>query len=209
MPTYARADEVFVSGHGAVVRTDDGREFLDFLAGIAVNALGHNHAQLTAAMHDQVDKTIHLSNLFRHPHTEDVARRLCAHTGMAAAFFTNSGAESIECAMKIARKAMHIRGQHERTSFIALEGAFHGRTLGALSLTHHEAYRAPFGPLLKVDWVPPEDSQALEATIRSQQPAALFIEPIQGEGGVRALSREFLQTARAICTETGTLLVHD
>lgn len=209
MPTYARADETFVDGAGAIVRTADGREFLDFLAGIAVSALGHNHPRLTAALHDQIDKVVHLSNLFRHPHTETVATRLCAQTGMAAAFFTNSGAESVECAMKIARKAMHGRGDDNRTSFVALEGAFHGRTMGALSLTHNEAYRAPFAPLQDVHWVAPDDIDALSTTIRQRQPAALFVEPIQGEGGVRELSRKFLQAARAICTETGTLLVHD
>lgn len=209
MATYARADEVFVDGAGAVVRTADGREFLDFLSGIAVSALGHNHPRLTAALHDQLDKVVHLSNLFRHQHTESVATRLCQHTGMAAAFFTNSGAESVECAMKIARKAMQVRGSAHRTSFVALEGAFHGRSMGALSLTHNEAHRAPFAPLLEVHWVAPNDVGALQSTIRERQPAALFLEPIQGEGGVRELSREFLQAARAICTETDTLLVHD
>lgn len=209
MPTYARADEVFTSGDGAIVRTADGREFLDFLAGIAVNALGHNHQKLNAALHDQIDKVVHLSNLFRHDHTESVATRLCAHTGMAAVFFTNSGTESVECAMKIARKAMHVRGTPERTAFVALEGAFHGRTLGALSLTHNEAYRAPFAPLQAVQWVPPEDVDALQAALQQTRPAALFLEPIQGEGGIRELSGEYLQAARSLCTATGTLLVHD
>jgi len=209
MPTYARADEVFVSGDGAVVRTEDGREFLDFLAGIAVSALGHNHPGLTAALRDQVGQAVHLSNLFRHPYTEDVAGRLCAQTSMAAAFFTNSGAESIECAIKIARKAMHRSGNPDRNSLVALEGAFHGRTMGALSLTHNEAYRSPFAPLLEVDWVAPNDLEALQSTIRAKRPAALFVEPIQGEGGIQELSSEFLHAARAVCTETGTLLVHD
>lgn len=209
MPTYARADEVFVDGDGAIVRDRDGREYLDFLAGIAVNALGHGHARMTAELQDQVGKVMHVSNLFRHPYTETVATRLCQHTGMAAAFFTNSGTESVECAMKIARKAMHRAGTPERTSFVALEHAFHGRSLGALSLTHNEQYRAPFAPLLDVTWVAPNDPTALAATIRAQRPAALFLEPIQGEGGIGELSREFLQTARAVCTETGTVLVHD
>ncbi|MGK0264325.1 MAG: acetylornithine/N-succinyldiaminopimelate aminotransferase, partial [Planctomycetota bacterium] len=209
MPTYARADEVFVDGDGAIVRDRDGREYLDFLAGIAVNALGHGHARMTAELQDQVGKLMHVSNLFRHPYTETVATRLCQHTGMAAAFFTNSGTESVECAMKIARKAMHRAGTPERTSFVALEHAFHGRSLGALSLTHNEQYRAPFAPLLDVTWVAPNDPATLAATIRSQRPAALFLEPIQGEGGIGELSREFLQTARAVCTETGTVLVHD
>jgi len=209
MPTYARADEVFASGDGAILRTADGREFLDFLAGIAVNALGHNHPRLNKALHEQIDQLVHVSNLFRHPHTETVSTRLCAYTDMAAAFFTNSGTEAVECAMKIARKTMHSRGTAHRTSFVALEGAFHGRTMGALSLTHNEAYRAPFAPLQEVHWVPPDDIEALQTVLRQRQPAALFIEPIQGEGGINELSHEYLQAARAICTETGTLLVHD
>lgn len=209
MPTYARADEVFVDGHGAVLRDADGRNHLDFLSGIAVTALGHAHPKLTAALQDQVAKVAHLSNLFRHPYTEDVAGRLCAHTGMHKAFFTNSGAESIECALKIARKAMHVAGTPERTSFVAIEGAFHGRTLGALSLTHTEKYRKPFAPLLDVTWVPPGDIDALTAALREQRPAGLVLEPIQGEGGIRELPGAFLQAARALCNETGTVLIHD
>lgn len=209
MKTYARADEVFVSGHGAVLQDSTGREFLDFLAGIAVSALGHGHAGLAAALRDQVGKVVHLSNLFRHPYTEQVATRLCTLTDMAAAFFTNSGTEALECALKLARKAMHVRGTPQRTSFVALEGGFHGRTLGSLSLTHNEKYRKPFLPLQQCTWVAPEDSDALARTLREQQAAALVIEPVQGEGGIRELSTGFLQRARELCTETGTLLVHD
>lgn len=209
MKTYARADEVFVDGHGAVLRDRDGREFLDFLAGIAVSALGHGHAGLQRELSDQVGRIVHLSNLFRHPYTEQVATRLCQLTGMAASFFTNSGAEAMECALKLARKAMHLRGTPQRTSFVALEQGFHGRTLGALSLTWNAKYRAPFQPLQQCSWVPPEDRDALARTLREQQPCALVIEPIQGEGGIRALSAQYLQAARELCDETGTILVHD
>jgi acetylornithine/N-succinyldiaminopimelate aminotransferase len=209
MKTYARADEVFVAGQGAVLHDSSGREFLDFLAGIAVSALGHGHAGLATALRDQVGKVVHLSNLFRHPFTEQVATRLCAHTGMGAAFFTNSGTEAIECALKLARKAMHVRGTPERTSFVALEAGFHGRSLGALSLTCNEKYRKPFVPLQQVTWVPPEDIGALRSALTTQRPAALVLEPIQGEGGIRELSADFLGAARALCSETGTLLVHD
>lgn len=209
MKTYARADEVFVGGRGAVLVDSTGREFLDFLAGIAVSALGHGHAGLAASLRDQVGKVVHLSNLFRHPFTEQVATRLCARTGMAAAFFTNSGTEAVECALKLARKAMHVRGVPQRTSFAALVGGFHGRTLGALSLTWNEKYRKPFLPLQEVHWVEPEDTAALERVLRAQQPAALVLEPIQGEGGIRELSPGFLRAARELCTATGTLLVHD
>jgi acetylornithine/N-succinyldiaminopimelate aminotransferase len=209
MKTYGRAAEVFVGGHGAVLTDSTGAEYLDFLAGIAVSALGHGHAELTRALRDQVGKVVHLSNLFRHPYTEQVAVRLCALTDMAAAFFTNSGTEAMECAMKLARKAMHVRGTPERTSFVALEGGFHGRSLGALSLTWSEKYRKPFQPLQQVSWVAPEDTAALARVLERERPAALVLEPIQGEGGIRALSTEFLRAARELCTATGTLLVHD
>jgi predicted acetylornithine/succinylornithine family transaminase len=209
MKTYNRADEVFVAGRGAVLQDSTGREFLDFLAGIAVSALGHGHGALTAALRDQVGRIVHLSNLFRHPYTEQVATRLCRLTDMAAAFFTNSGTEGVECALKLARKAMHNRGTPQRTSFVALEGGFHGRSLGALSLTWNEKYRKPFVPLQQVTWVAPEDTQALARVLQTEQPAALVIEPIQGEGGIRELSEAFLRAARELCTSTGTILVHD
>jgi acetylornithine/N-succinyldiaminopimelate aminotransferase len=209
MKTYARADEVFVDGRGAVLVDSTGREYLDFLAGIAVNALGHGHPGLAAALRDQVGRVVHLSNLFRHPYTEQVATRLCARTDMAAAFFTNSGTEAVECALKLARKAMHVRGTPGRTSFVAVEGAFHGRSLGALSLTWSEKYRKPFEPLQKVTWVPPDDADALEAALEQHRPAAFVCEPVQGEGGVRELRRDYLHAARELCTTSGTLLVHD
>jgi len=209
MPTYARADEVFVAGEGAALRDANGREYLDFLGGIAVTALGHAHPRLTAELQDQMGRVTHLSNLFRHPYTEPVASKLCELAEMDRAFFTNSGAESIECALKIARKAMQQRGEPQRTSFLALEGGFHGRTTGALSLTHASSYREPFGPLLDVAWTPPDDVDALARAIREQRPAALVMEPIQGEGGIRPLSGEFLRAARALCDETGAALVHD
>jgi acetylornithine/succinyldiaminopimelate/putrescine aminotransferase len=164
---------------------------------------------VSATLQDQLGQVTHLSNLFRHSYTEDVAARLCAHSGMQKAFFTNSGAEAVECALKLARKAMRARGEPERTSFVALEGGFHGRTMGALSLTHAASYRAPFGPLLDVRWVAPDDEQGLRAALQERRAAGLVLEPIQGEGGIRALSGAFLRAARALCTETSTVLIHD
>ncbi|MFK7742669.1 MAG: aspartate aminotransferase family protein [Planctomycetota bacterium] len=203
MPTYARHDDMFVAGKGAVLHTDDGREVLDFLCGIAVTALGHSHDKLTQALRDQVGKLTHVSNLLRHPLTESVATRLCKQTDMHAAFFCNSGAEAIECALKIARR------KSERRPFLALQGGFHGRTFGALSLTHTERYRAPFAPLLDVDWIAANDIQALTAALQSRKYAALVLEPIQGEGGIRPLSALFLHAARKLCSATDTALVHD
>lgn len=208
MKTYARAEEVFVDGAGAELRDAQGNVYLDCLAGIAVSALGHAHPGMVAALREQVGKVVHLSNLFRHPYTELVATRLCRLTGMAAAFFTNSGTEAIECALKLARRAQRNRS-HDRTSFVALEAGFHGRTMGAVSLTHNEKYRKPFGPLLQVHWVPPDDSKALARALEQHEPAALVLEPIQGEGGIRALDEDYLRTARELCTRTGTLLIHD
>ncbi|MEM7203094.1 MAG: acetylornithine transaminase [Planctomycetota bacterium] len=209
MPTYHRADEVFVAGDGAVLRTAEGREFLDFLGGIAVSALGHAHPVLVEALRDQVGRALHVSNLYHHPLAEPVAAMLAEATGLDTVFFCNSGAEAVETALKIARKHHHLRGEAGRTGFAALCGGFHGRTAGALSVTHKPEYRAPFGPLLEgVTFVQPEDSIGLETAL-AQRPAALILEPIQGEGGIRALSADFLRLARAACDATGTVLIHD
>ncbi|MBL8863173.1 MAG: acetylornithine transaminase [Planctomycetes bacterium] len=209
LKTYLRAPEVFVEGRGATLYDADGRTWIDFLSGIAVSALGHGHARLAAAIADQATRAIHVSNLFRHPYTEEVAARLARLTGLEAVFFANSGAEANEAALKLARKFQRTAGRPERSSFLALEGAFHGRTLGALSLTHNEKYRQPFGPLLECRWVPPGDAGRLEAALVEERPAALFVEPIQGEAGVRDVPLDYLRAARELCTRTGTVLVHD
>lgn len=208
LPTYRRRDDVFVSGQGALLRDAAGKEWLDMIGGIAVSALGHGHPRLVAALQSQVAGLLHVSNLYRHPHTSAVASLLAELTGMAAAFFSNSGSEANECALKIARKAQVMRGQPERSSFVALNGSFHGRTLGALSVTAPEAYRRPFGPLLEVEFVEPEDLTALESALAAK-PAALILEPIQGEGGLRRLSASFLRSARELCDQSGSLLIHD
>ncbi|HEV8113734.1 MAG TPA: acetylornithine/succinylornithine family transaminase [Planctomycetota bacterium] len=211
--TYRRAEEVFVDGDGAEIRDAQGRVFLDFLSGIAVNALGHAHPELVAALQEQVTQLLHVSNLYRHPYTEEVASRIAHLTGLEACFFSNSGAEAVEAALKIARKHQRNEGRPERTGFVALEGSFHGRTFGALSVTHTEKYRAPFEPLLQgVTFVPPGDAAALEkalAPTKGAAPAALILEPIQGESGVRELPFEYLRLARRLCDATGTVLIHD
>lgn len=209
LKTYLRSPEVFVDGSGAEVRDATGRVWLDFLGGIAVSALGHAHPRLSAAIADQAGKAIHFSNLFRHPYTEEVARRVANLTGLQAVYFANSGAEANEAAIKLSRKYQRGVGSPERTSFVALEGAFHGRTTGALSLTHTAKYREPFGPLLECAWVPPGDIAALENALRTRRPAAFFLEPIQGEAGVRDVPFDYMRAARRLCTETGTVLVHD
>lgn len=206
---YIRAEEVFVAGKGAMLMDESGREYLDAFAGIAVNALGHGHPALTAAISDQAGKVLHLSNLYRHAYTEELAVRLAKLTGMAAMFFTNSGTESVELALKLAIKRQRDLGHGERDSFVALENSFHGRSCAALSTTATAAYRQPFSPLLaKTEFVAAEDAAALRLAL-SKKPAALILEPIQGEGGLQVLSAAYLQLARELCDATGTLLIHD
>jgi acetylornithine/succinyldiaminopimelate/putrescine aminotransferase len=210
LSTYKRADEVFVRGEGARLWDKDGRMWLDFLGGIAVSALGHDHPRLVAALSDQLGKLIHTSNLFRHPYTEELATRVARLTGLEAVFFTNSGAEAVEAALKIARKRQRMLGHPERMGFVALEGSFHGRTMGALSVTHTAKYREPFEPLVPgVTFVPADDLVALEEALNRHSPAALIQEPIQGESGVRCLDPQYLRAARRLCSTTGTVLIHD
>jgi predicted acetylornithine/succinylornithine family transaminase len=210
LSTYLRADEVFVRGEGARLWDAEGRQWLDFLGGIAVSALGHNHPRLVPELADQLGRLIHTSNLFRHPYTDEVAARVARLSGMEAVFFTNSGTEAVEAALKISRKRQRQLGRPERSGFVALEGSFHGRTMGALSITHTAKYREPFEPLIPgVRFVAPDDAEALERALVEQPPAALVMEPIQGESGVRCLDPGYLRAARRLCSETGTLLVHD
>jgi predicted acetylornithine/succinylornithine family transaminase len=208
--TYKRQPEVFVRGQGARLWDASGKEYLDFLGGIAVSALGHNHARLVAELSDQLGRLVHVSNLFRHPYTEAVAERVTRLARMEAVFFTNSGTEANEAALKLARKHQRVLGQPHRTGFVALEGSFHGRTLGALSVTHTAKYREPFEPLLPgVTFVPAGDAAALERALFDLRPAALILEPIQGESGVRDLDFAYLRTARELCDRSGSLLIFD
>ncbi len=210
MSTYRRAEEVLVGGRGAQVWDESGRVWLDFLGGIAVSALGHSHPRLVEALRDQAGRLIHVSNLFRHPYTEEVAARLAKLSGLEAVFFTNSGTEANEAALKLARKHHVAAGMPHRRGFVALEGSFHGRTLGSLSVTHTQKYREPFEPLIPgVTFVAPDDEARLAEVMRRERPAALILEPIQGESGVRDLSLSFLRIARALCDETGAVLIHD
>lgn len=207
--TYNRAPDVFVGGRGAELVTSDGRVYLDFLAGIAVSALGHAHPRLARELSDQLGKVVHISNLYRHEYTEEVAARLARLTGLEAVFFTNSGTEAIEAAIKLTRKHFYAQGA-PRAGLIALEGSFHGRSMGSVSLTHTEKYRKPFEPLVPgVEFVAAGDTARLASLLETKRFGALFLEPIQGEQGVRELPHDFLRTARKLCDATGTLLVHD
>jgi predicted acetylornithine/succinylornithine family transaminase len=205
---YRRPDVVFARGSGAWLFDESGRGYLDFISGLGVNSLGHAHPRLAAAIAEQAATLAHTSNLFHHPLQAPVAERLTSLSGMARAFLCNSGTEAIEACLKFARKYWQAQGQ-PRPGFVALEHSFHGRTTGALSITWDAHYREPFGPLLgPITFVSPLDPAALE-TAANETTAAIVVEPIQGEGGVRPLTRDFAAAIARACERTGALLVAD
>jgi acetylornithine/N-succinyldiaminopimelate aminotransferase len=207
--TYRRTPIVLVRGKGVRVFDADGRQYLDLLAGIGVGALGHGHEGLAAAIAEQSREMIHCSNLFFHPLQGQVAERLAKLSGLSRAFFCNSGAEAVEACLKFARRYWFTKGVAGRTEIIAMEGDFHGRTYGALSTTYDEHYRAPFAPLLPdVRFVPVNNPAALRKAV-TERTAAIILEPIQGEGGVRPLSQDFADAVNEVCAATGTLLIAD
>jgi acetylornithine/N-succinyldiaminopimelate aminotransferase len=209
LPTYARVDLAFERGEGAWLFTADGERYLDFTSGVAVNALGHAHPHMVAALTEQAQKLWHVSNLYRIPESERLADRLCALSFADTVFFQNSGAEAIECAIKMARKYQFACGKPERFRIITFEGAFHGRTLAAIAATGNKKYLEGFGPPVEgFDQVPFAD---LEATKKAIGPAtaAILIEPIMGEGGVRVVPHTFLRALRQLCDDHGLLLIFD
>jgi acetylornithine/N-succinyldiaminopimelate aminotransferase len=209
LPTYARIDLAFERGEGAWLITTEGERYLDFGAGIAVASLGYNHPHLVKALHHQADLLWHTSNLFRIPQGERLAQRLCAATFADVVFFTNSGAEALECAIKMARKFHSANGQPERYRIITFEGAFHGRTLATVAATGNPKYLDGFGPKVDgFDQVPFGDHDALKAAI-GPNTGAILIEPIQGEGGIRPIPPHCLKALRALCDEHGLLLIFD
>jgi len=209
LPTYARADLEFDRGEGVYLVTPSGERYLDFGAGIAVNALGHAHPQLIAALTEQAGKVWHTSNIFRIPGQERLAKRLVEATFADTVFFTNSGAEALECAIKMARKYHAVDGHPERYELITLEGAFHGRTLATIAAGGQAKYLEGFGPVTPgFVQVPFGDLKALKAAIGTAT-AGVLLEPIQGEGGIRSIPSEDLRAIRALCDEVGILLVFD
>lgn len=209
MGTYARQPILFVRGQGSRLWDSDGREYLDFLAGIAVVQVGHCHPAIADAIARQAHTLMHVSNLFHNPLQAPLAEQLCRMTGMERAFFCNSGAEANEAALKIARKwGKQKRGQ-DCYEIITFHGSFHGRTLGAVTATAQPKYQAPFTPLVPgFHYCPFNDLEALEALI-SNRTCAIMVEPIQGEGGVQVASTEFLQGLRQRCDEHEILLILD
>jgi len=209
LQTYKRQPVVFVRGSGSRLYDPAGREYLDLVSGIGVASLGHAHPGLTAVIADQAATLLQTSNLYFHPFQAEAAGRLAALSGLERAFFCNSGAEANEACLKFARRYWFTQGATDRTGFVAIEGGFAGRTLGALSVTWDEHYRRPFMPLIEpVTFVSPSSPEALRAAV-TDRTAAIIAEPIRGEGGVQPLTAEFAAAIADACRSTGTLLISD
>lgn len=213
MNTYRRPPVVFTHGRGCRLYDSDGREYLDFLGGIAVNALGHAHPQLVRVIRREAGRAIHLSNLFHNPYQAPLARKLVEWSGLDRVFFTNSGTEAMDGALKLARAYANAKSQNygggEKTRILALENSFHGRTFGALSITYPAKYREPFAPLVPgVEFVRMNDVADLEAKF-DQTVCAFVVETIQGEGGIFPISDAFWRRARELATQHDAALVAD
>ncbi|GIK79628.1 MAG: acetylornithine aminotransferase 1 [Alphaproteobacteria bacterium] len=209
LPTYARADLAFERGEGAWLVSTAGERYLDFTAGVAVNVLGHAHPQLVAALTEQAQKIWHVSNLFRIPEAERLAERLCRESFADTVFFANSGAEALECSIKMARKFHAVQGRPERFRIVTFEGAFHGRTLATLAAGGQKKYLEGFGPVTEgFDQVAFGDFDAAKRAV-GDATAAILIEPVMGEGGVRVVPPQFLKALRELCDQRGLLLMFD
>lgn len=209
LPTYNRAPVAFVRGDGSWLQAEDGSRYLDLGSGIAVNALGHAHPALVQALTDQAQKLWHVSNVYTIPEQQKLAEMLVDRTFADTVFFTNSGTETAELAIKMARKYWYDKGQPERIEIVAFEGAFHGRSTGAIAAAGSEKMVKGFGPLMPgfthIKWA---DHDAIRAAI-TDKTAAVIIEPIQGEGGIRLVPDQCLKGLRDLCDQTGALLIFD
>jgi acetylornithine/N-succinyldiaminopimelate aminotransferase len=209
LPVFARADVAFDRGEGCWLIATNGDRYLDFGSGVAVNGLGHCHPHLVAAMTAQLSKVWHVSNLYKIPDGERLATRLCEASFADVCFFANSGAEAVECAIKMARKYQAASGKSERYRIITFEGAFHGRTLATIAAGGQAKYLEGFGPPVEgFDQVQLGDLEAVKKAI-GPKTAAIMIEPVQGEGGVRAAPNAFLKALRELCDRNGLLLIFD
>ncbi len=209
MGVYSRTPLAFERGEGARLFTTDGEAYLDCLAGIAVNALGHNHPKLVSALKAQAEKLWHVSNIFTIPGQEALAKALTDATFADVVFFTNSGTEAVECAIKTARKYHWARGDRDRVDIIGFDGSFHGRTLAAVNASGNESYLEGFGPRMPGFIQAPFDDMAALKALMGPTTAAVIIEPVQGEGGARSLSEASLQAIRRLCDDVGALLIYD
>jgi predicted acetylornithine/succinylornithine family transaminase len=209
MNTYRRSDMIFTHGRGCYVFDQTGKKYLDFLGGIAVNALGYSYPDLVKTIRREAGRAVHVSNLFHNPFQGPLAAKLAKWSGMDRVFFTNSGSEAVEGALKLARVAAKKSGGAAKTRILALENSFHGRTFGALSITHTLKYREPFEPLVPgVEFVGFNDVADLEAKF-TDDVCAIVIEPLQGEGGIFPVSEEFWKRARELATQHGAALIAD
>lgn len=209
MPVYPRCDVRPVRGEGCYLIGERGERYLDFASGIAVNLLGHGHPHLTKALQDQAATLMHVSNLYGSPQGEAFAQRLVDNTFADTVFFTNSGAEAVECAIKTARRYHYAKGNPHKHDLITFNNAFHGRTLGTISATNQEKMRDGFEPLLPgFSYAPFDDLDAVKALI-NENTAGFLLEPIQGEGGIRPASDEFMQGLRALADEHDLMLILD
>ncbi len=209
LQVYRRMPAVFDRGEGTRVFTSEGRSYLDFISGIGVASLGHGHKDLADAIAAQAQTLLHTSNLFFHPLQTEVAAILADRTGLDRAFFCNSGSEAVETCLKFARRYWFTQGSTGRTKYVAFRHAFHGRTMGALSVTWDDHYRAPFAPLIpNVMFADPDDITGFEALV-DDTTAAIIVEPIQGEGGVRPISAAMASAIEGACARTGALLIAD
>jgi acetylornithine/N-succinyldiaminopimelate aminotransferase len=207
--TFARAPLAFDRGEGSWLITEDGQRYLDFAGGIAVNSLGHGHPKLVAALTEQAGKLWHTSNLYQIPGQTRLAERLVANSFAGKVFFTNSGAEALECAIKTARRYQYVNGRPERFRTITFEGAFHGRTLATIAAGGQQKYLEGYGPKVEgFDQVAFDDIDAAERAI-THETAAILLEPVQGEGGIREFPAQSLKRLRDLCDEHGLLLIFD
>src|SRR5262249_25413619 len=214
LPTYKRQPIVFSHGRGAYLYDSTGRKYLDFLGGIAVNALGHAHPRIVKAVRREAGRAIHLSNLFHNAYQGPLARKLAEWSGLDRVFFSNSGTEAIDGALKLARLCSHASGEDptapaRKHRILALDNSFHGRTYGALSITSTEKYRLPFAPSLPgIQFVRFNDVGDLESKF-DDTVCAVVLETVQGEGGIYPVSEAFWNRARALATQHGALLIAD
>jgi predicted acetylornithine/succinylornithine family transaminase len=209
LQTYKRTPIVLVRGEGSRVWDTEGRDYLDFTSGVGVASLGHANAGLARVIAEQATTLVHTSNLFFHPFQAELSQKLSRLSGLDRTFFCNSGTEAMEACLKFARRYWYTKGDRNRTAFVALTRAFHGRTFGSLSVTADPHYRDPFGPLVAgVTFVDPADPGALDAAVTAET-AAIVLEPIQGEGGVRPIPAAFVEAVRAAVARTGALVIAD
>ena len=209
LQTYNRYPIVLSRGKGVFLYDTEGKRYLDFVAGLGVNALGHAHPRIVKAIREQAAKLVHVSNLYYHEYQGQLAEKLCALSGLDRAFFSNSGTEAIEGSIKLARLAGHRAGGEAKCRLVALEGSYHGRTFGALSLTGQDKHRKGFEPLLEeVTFVRRNDLQSLQAAVNDNT-CAIVLEPIFGEGGIHECSVEFLRECRTLADRHKAALIFD